>query len=93
MILKLRILKSHIILSVVKRNPLFLHEIIWKNNGFLFTTPNIMFFFLLYLSINSLKFDNYKIMDEIIYNDGDFSNYFKKSLIWNNPLCDLHVVT
>ena len=30
-----------IILGVVKRNPLFLHEIEWKNNGFLFTTPNI----------------------------------------------------
>jgi len=29
------------ILSVVKRNPLFFHEIEWKNNGFLFTTPNI----------------------------------------------------
>jgi len=26
---------------VVKRNPLFLHEIEWKNNGFRFTTPNI----------------------------------------------------
>jgi len=32
---------SNIILSVVKRNPLFLHEIEWKHNGFLFTTPNI----------------------------------------------------
>jgi len=30
-----------VILGVVKRNPLFLHEIEWKNNGFLFTTPNI----------------------------------------------------
>ena len=30
-----------IILGVVKRNPLFLREIEWKNNGFLFTTPNI----------------------------------------------------
>jgi len=30
-----------IILGVVKRNPLFLHEIEWKNNGFLFTTSNI----------------------------------------------------
>jgi len=29
------------ILDVIKRNPLFLHEIEWKNNGFLFTTPNI----------------------------------------------------
>jgi len=29
------------ILDVVKRNPLFLHEIEWKNNGFLFTTLNI----------------------------------------------------
>jgi len=29
------------ILSVVKRNPLFLHEFEWKNNRFLFTTPNI----------------------------------------------------
>jgi len=34
---------SHIhMLGVVKRNPLFLHEIEWKNNGFLFTTPNII---------------------------------------------------
>jgi len=31
-----------IILGVVKRNPLFLHEIEWKNNGFLFTTSNII---------------------------------------------------
>jgi len=31
-----------IILGVVKINPLFLHEIEWKNNGFLFTTPNSM---------------------------------------------------
>jgi len=30
------------ILSVVKRNPLFLDEIEWKNNGFLFTTSNII---------------------------------------------------
>jgi len=30
------------ILGVVKRNPLCLHEIEWKNNGFLFTTPNIL---------------------------------------------------
>jgi len=29
------------VLGVIKRNPLFLHEIEWKNNGFLFTTPNI----------------------------------------------------
>jgi len=29
------------ILGIVKRNLLFLHEIEWKNNGFLFTTPNI----------------------------------------------------
>jgi len=27
----------------VKRNPLFLHEIEWKNNGFLFITPNILY--------------------------------------------------
>jgi len=26
-----------ILLGIVKRNPLFLHEIEWKNNGFLFT--------------------------------------------------------
>jgi len=29
------------ILDVVKRNPLFLHEIEWKNIGFFFTTSNI----------------------------------------------------
>jgi len=31
------------ILGIVKRNPLFLHEIKWKNNGFLFITPNILY--------------------------------------------------
>jgi len=31
------------ILGVVKRNPLFLREIEWENNEFLFTTPNICF--------------------------------------------------
>jgi len=30
-----------IILGVVKRNSLFFHSISCKNNGFLFTTPNI----------------------------------------------------
>jgi len=30
------------VLGLVKRNPLFLHEIKWKNNGFIFTTPNII---------------------------------------------------
>jgi len=35
-----------IILGVIKRNPLFLHEIEWKNNGFLFTTPNICMLFI-----------------------------------------------
>jgi len=34
-------MKYYLILGVVKRNSLFLHEIEWKNNGFLFTTPNI----------------------------------------------------
>jgi len=29
------------ILDVIKRNPLFLHEIEWKNNGFFFTIPKI----------------------------------------------------
>ena len=32
--------KNFLILGVIKRNPLFLHEIEWKNNGFLFTTSN-----------------------------------------------------
>jgi len=31
------------ILSAVKRNPLFFHSISCKNNGFLFTTPNIFY--------------------------------------------------
>jgi len=32
------------VLGVIKKNPLFayLHEIEWKNNGFFFTTPNII---------------------------------------------------
>jgi len=29
------------ILGVIKRNPLFFHSISFKNNGFLFTTPNM----------------------------------------------------
>jgi len=32
---------NYLILGIVKRNPLFLHQIEWKN-GFLFTTPNIL---------------------------------------------------
>ena len=32
----------NVILGVVKRNSLFLHEIEWKNNGFLFITLNIL---------------------------------------------------
>jgi len=35
------VIMQRLVLGVVKRNPLFLHEIEWKNNGFLFTTPNI----------------------------------------------------
>jgi len=35
-------MNNNIILGVVKRNPLFLHEIEWKNNGFLFTIPNMI---------------------------------------------------
>ena len=38
--------KMNFILGVVKRNPLFLHEIEWKNNRFLFTTPNMVFYIL-----------------------------------------------
>jgi len=34
------------ILGVVKRYPLFLLEIEWKNNGFLFTTPNIIYIYI-----------------------------------------------
>jgi len=35
---------------VVKRNPLFFHSISCKNNGFLFTTPNIY----TYIEINKI---------------------------------------
>ena len=42
------------ILSVVKRNSLFLHEIEWKNNGFLFTTPNIYYDMYLILKDNEI---------------------------------------
>ena len=43
--------KGDLILDVVKRNPLFLHEIEWKNNGFLFTTPNICILNFIYIYI------------------------------------------
>jgi len=33
------------ILGVVKRNPLFFHSISCKNNGFLFATPNILYYY------------------------------------------------
>jgi len=45
--------KIYLILGVVKRNPLFLHEIEWKNNGFLFTTPNIKIY-----SIFNVKYNH-----------------------------------
>ena len=35
-------MRDLIVLGVVKRNPLFFHSISCKNNGFLFTTPNIL---------------------------------------------------
>jgi len=38
---ELTIFVSLWVLSVIKRNPLFFHSISCKNNGFLFTTPNI----------------------------------------------------
>ena len=61
-------------LGVVKRNPLFLHEIEWKNNGFLFTTPNIFNIFLQWNSIlfvNNTKHSNvmktYRIFNSFYY--------------------------
>jgi len=33
-------------LGIVKRNPLFFHSISCKNNGFLFTIPNILIMFI-----------------------------------------------
>ena len=42
------------ILSVVKRNPLFLHEIEWKNNGFLFTTSNIYIYIYIYIFVDNI---------------------------------------
>jgi len=35
-------MRDLIVLGVIKRNPLFFHSISCKNNGFLFTTPNIL---------------------------------------------------
>jgi len=48
------VIMQRLVLGVVKRNPLFLHEIEWKNNGFLFTIPNIKknFGLILYLKDN-----------------------------------------
>jgi len=43
------------LLGVVKRNPLFLHEIEWKNNGFLFTTPNIWHMQFLLIKYSSIS--------------------------------------
>ena len=40
------------ILGVVKRNPLFLYEIEWKNNGFLFTTSNIYIYIYKHIDIS-----------------------------------------
>jgi len=43
------------ILGVVKRNPLFFHSISCKNNGFFFTTPNIIHYNLIGISRYSLQ--------------------------------------
>jgi len=50
-------MQSYVILGVVKRNLLFLHEIEWKNNGFLFTTPNIFITFEM-MQINKVKINS-----------------------------------
>jgi len=57
---------KHIVLGVVKRNPLFLHEIEWKNNGFLFTTPNIKFFHNMKLYFRATLSIVYKIIKFIL---------------------------
>jgi len=44
------------ILGVIKRNPLFFHSISCKNNGFLFTTPNIY---------RKMIFGNYSICNRL----------------------------
>jgi len=56
-----------------------------------------MFFFLLFLLFNSLKFDNYKITwgIKLFLISRDFSNYVilkNRVLIWNNLLCDLYIL-
>jgi len=35
-------MRDLIVLDIIKQNPLFFHSISCKNNGFLFTTPNIL---------------------------------------------------
>ena len=61
------------ILGVVKRNPLFLHEIEWKNNGFLFTTPNIY-------NIHVYMIHIYKYI--IYYRDESKSHFSIFSKVW-----------
>jgi len=64
------------ILGVVKKNPLFLHEIEWKN-GFLFTIPNIYIYIYLYhLCYNIyLKYSVVLIFHRVlIYRDGNLSS-------------------
>ena len=53
-----------LLLGIIKRNPLFLHEIEWKNNGFLFITPNIfrLFKFIKFLCICICIFNMYLIL-------------------------------
>ena len=68
------------ILGVVKRNPLFLHEIEWKNNGFLFTTPNIK---------SLLTVHEYALIKYALINcEKTILCLWKRNFVYNKNKCD-----
>ena len=65
-----------IILGVVKRNPLFFHSISCKNNGFLFTIPNIK------IKIEKLNFLSHSLDNQLAYAASQLER-LKKTNVFN----------
>jgi len=88
-----------IILGVIKRNPLFFHLISCKNNGFLFTTPNIyiLFIFIFHVLKYFVIFDSYVpcifsiLFFKYNYNYNNYIFIIKVNMLYNKSIIHTHI--